>query len=235
MSAYLHHQNEKTMNTMKMKSLFILAATAIILTSCKKDAAGPAGIKFQLKATNTSANVAARSDAATINWTSGTATPASVKFEAKKGTTEVEFTSTANQQVDLFTVAQSTFGNITLPDGTYNEIELKINVNGTTAVPALELNGNYNNGTASIPVSFRVTTPLLIKAEKNNVAITSGSFTAVTELNLSLYTTGISQTMLNNATQSSGTITISSTSNANLYNIIINNIDRFHHADINHD
>jgi hypothetical protein len=137
--------------------------------------------------------------------------------------------------VNLFTIAQSTFGNITLPDGNYSEIELKISVNGTTSTPALELNGIYNNGTTDIPVSFRITTPLLIKAEKNNVDITGGSFTAVTELNLSLYTTGITQSMLNGATQTGGTIVISSASNANLYNIILNNIDRFHHAEFNHD
>ncbi len=219
------------------KRLLNIAAAVLLFMSCKKegsDPAGPAALKFQLKATNTSTGIAARSTAATITWASGTATPTMVKFEAKKGTMEVEYTSTAGSQVNLFTVAQSSFGNITLPEGTYNEIELKIDVNGTPAAPALELNGTYNNGTANIPVSFRATTPLLIKAEKNNVIVSGGSFTAVTELNLSLYTTGITQAMLNSATSTGGTIVISSTSNANLYNIIVSNIDRFHHAEFNH-
>jgi len=218
-----------------LKNLLCIVAATIAFISCKKDSSGPASIKFQLKANNNIASVVARTTAATITWNSGTATPSLVKFEAKKGTTEVEFSSTSNQQVNLFTVSQNTFGNLTLPDGVYNEIELKINVNGTTASPALELNGIYNNGTTDVPVSFRVTTSLLIKAEKNNVNITGGSFTAVTELNLSLYTTGITQTMLNNATKTSGTIIISSASNANLYNMIVANIDRFHHAEFNHD
>lgn len=218
-----------------MNRLLSIAAAALIFVSCKKEASGPAGVKFQLKATNNTTGVAAKTTAASITWNSGTATPSSVKFEAKKGTTEVEYTSTANQQVNLFNVAQSTFGNIILPDGNYSEIELKINVNGTTASPALELNGTYNNGSVDIPVSFKATTPLLIKAEKNNVDITGGSFTAVTELNLSLYTTGITQTMLNNATKTNGIIDISSTSNSSLYNIIVNNIGQFHHAEFNHD
>lgn len=217
------------------KRLLSIAAAVIILISCKKEASGPAGVKFQLKATNNIAGVEAKTTAASITWNNGNATPSMVKFEAKKGTTEVEFSSTASQQVNLFSVAQSTFGNLSLPDGNYNEIELKINVNGTPAAPALELNGTYNNGTSDIPVAFRVTTPVLIKAEKNNVNITGGSFTAVTELNLSLYTTGITQSMLNSATKTAGTIVISSVSNANLYNIIVNNIDRFHHAEFNHD
>lgn len=216
------------------KRLLSIAAAAFIFVSCKKEASGPAGVKFQLKATNTT-GVVSKTDAATITWNTGTAAPSSVKFEAKKGTSEVEYTSTANQQVDLFNIAQGTFGNITLADGTYSEIELKINVNGTTTAPAMELNGNYNNGTVDIPVAFKVTTPLLIKAEKNNVAITGGSFTAVTELNLSLYTTGITQAMLNSAAKTNGTIVISSVSNSSLYNIIVNNISQFHHAEFNHD
>jgi hypothetical protein len=210
------------------KHLLGIAAAAIIFVSCKKDASGPAGVNFQLKATNNVTGVAAKSTAAVLTWNSGTATPSSVKFEAKKGTTEVEYTSTASQQVNLFNVSQSTFGNITLPDGTYSEIELKINVN------SLELNGIYNNGTADIPVSFEVTSPLLVKAEQNNVDVTGGSITAVTQLDLSSFTTGITQTMLNNATRTNGTIVISSASNASLYNIIINNIGRFHHAEFNH-
>jgi hypothetical protein len=210
------------------KHLLGIAAAAIIFVSCKKDASGPAGVSFQLKVTNNVTDVAAKSTAAALTWNSGTAMPSSVKFEAKKGTTEVEYTSSASQQVNLFSVTQSTFGNITLPDGTYSEIELKINVN------ELELNGTYNNGTTDIPVSFQVTAPLLIKAEQNNVAVSGGSLTAVTELNLSLYTTGITQTMLNNATKTNGTIVISSASNASLYNIIVNNIGHFHHAEFNH-
>lgn len=227
-------ENQNTILAMKTaKHLLSIAAATIILISCKKEYSGPAGVKFQLKATNNITAVA-KTTAASITWTSGTATPSLVKFEAKKGTTEVEFSSTAGQQVNLFSVTQSTFGNITLPDGNYSEIELKINVNGTTASPALELNGTYNNGTVDIPVLFQVTTPLIIKAEKNNVDIAGGSFTAVTELDLSLYTTGITQAMLNSTVKTGGTIVISSTSNANLYNIVVNNIDRFHHAEFNH-
>jgi hypothetical protein len=220
---------------MKTSKRFLgIAIAALIFTSCKKENAGaPSGIDFQLKATNTIAALQ-RTDAATIQWTSGTATPTSVKFEAKKDATEVEFTSASGQQVNLFTVAQSTFGNLTLPDGTYNEIELKIQLNGSTSAPALELNGTYNNGTSNIPVVFKVTTPLLIKAEKNNVAITGGAFTAVTSLDLSSFTSGISQATMNSASQTGGTIVISSASNANIYNAIINNIDRFHHAEFEH-
>jgi hypothetical protein len=235
MHIYIIKQNNtKTISMKTAKGLLSIAVAGLIFTSCKKETtAVPAGVNFQLKAVNTVAALQ-RTNAATIQWTAGTATPASIKFEAKKDATEIEFTSASGQQVNLFTVAQSTFGSLTLPDGTYNEIELKIQLDGSTTLPALELNGTYNNGTANIPVVLKVTSPLLIKAEKNNVAIAGGAFTAVTSLDLSSFSTGISQAMMNGATLTSGSIIISSASNANLYNIIITNIDRFHHAEFEH-
>jgi len=216
-----------------MKNLWSIALTAVLFTSCKKESSGPAAVDFQLQATNTLVGLQ-RTNAASVQWNSGIATPTSVKLEAKRNTTEIEYTSTANQQVNLFNISQSTFGNITLQDGTYTEIETKIQLNGSNANPALQLNGTYNNGTGNVPVTFMVTTPLLIKTESSNVAVSGGSFTAVTALNLSSIMSGISQAAMNAATLTGGAIVISSASNANLYNTIITNINQFHHTDFNH-
>jgi hypothetical protein len=210
-----------------IKSLLSIAIVAMIFTSCKKDASGPAAVDFQLQATSTTSTLQ-RTTAATIQWTAGNATPSSVKFEAKQNSSQIEFTSTASQQIDLFNLTQSTFGNLNLPAGNYSEIELKVQVN------ALQLSGIYNNGTANIPVVFSVTSPLLIKTESSNVAVSGGAFTAVTALTLSNFTSGITQTMLNSATQTGGNIVISASSNASLYNIIISNINQFHHTEFNH-
>jgi hypothetical protein len=210
-----------------MKSLLSIAAGAMIFTSCTKNASGPAAVDFQLQATSTTSTLQ-RTSAATIQWTSGIATPSSVKFEAKKNSVETEFTSTSTQQIDLFNVTQSSFGNMTLPDGTYSEIELKVQLN------SFQITGNYNNGTTNIPVVFSVTSPLLLKTESSNVSVSGGAFTAVTALTLSSFTAGITQAMLNSATQTGGSILISASSNTNLYNIIIANINQFHHTEFNH-
>lgn len=232
--AYLQHNTtNKTKHMKTMKSLLSIAVTLLIFTSCKKNTSGPAAVDFQLQAVNTTAALQ-RTTAASIQWVSGTAITSSVKFEAKKNASEIEFNTTASQQVNLFSAVQNSFGNITLPDGTYSEIELKIQLNGSSATPALVLNGNFNNGTVNIPVVLMVTTPLLLKTESNNVTVSGGAFTALTALNLSSFTSGISTAMMNSATQSSGSIIISSSSNASLYNIIISNINQFHHTEFNH-
>ncbi len=65
-----------------------------------------------------------------------------------------------------------------------------------------------------------------IETEKENVVITdNNSYTALTTLNLSLLTRGITESMLNSATRTNGTILISSTSNTNIYNIILKNLE----------
>jgi uncharacterized membrane protein len=58
---------------------------------------------------------------------------------------------------------------------------------------------------------------------------------ALTTINLSLLTTGVSELMLNNAVLTNGTIIISSTSNANIYNIILNNLHDSDEVEFEHD
>jgi len=57
----------------------------------------------------------------------------------------------------------------------------------------------------------------------------------ITTINLSLLTTGVSELMLNNAVLTNGTIIISSTSNANIYNIILNNLHDSDEVEFKHD
>ncbi len=57
----------------------------------------------------------------------------------------------------------------------------------------------------------------------------------ITTINLSLLTTGVSELMLNNAVLTNGTIIISSTSNANIYNIILNNLHDSDEVEFEHD
>lgn len=210
----------------KLTTILICAVATLAFTSCKKNASGPAGVDFQLQASNSVVAVN-RSEAASVNWTAGTSTPSLVKIEAKSLGADIEFTSNSTQSVDLFNTAQ-TFGGVTLPEGTYNQVELRVNLS------SLQLSGTFNNGTTNIPVSFQLNTPIQIKTESSDVNVQGGSFTALTRLNLTTYMSGITLSAMNSATLTSGTIVISATSNTPLYNIILTNINTFHHTDFNH-
>jgi hypothetical protein len=225
---------------MKTSKLLMTAAVALFLFgSCKKsgtDDTSSSGMQFQLKAANPLVVVNLTAAPGTILWSSGSATATEVKLEAKRNGSELEFKSTGLQQVDLFASVIAGLGNVTLPAATYTEAEFKITLNQNGSNAALQLNGQYTNGTGAVtPVAFSLNSLFELKAEQNNVTVTgSGSITALTTLDLAFVSNGITQAMLNSAVLTSGKIVISASSNTNLYNIIINNLQQFHHVDVTH-
>lgn len=224
---------------MKINKFLIAAAFAspFFFASCKKNSSSdPSSFKYKLTTANRS-SVVGRIEAGNVVWTSGYASATEVKFEARKSdNTEIEYKSSVAQRIDLFSSLASVIGNITLPPGTYHEIEFKGELAPSGADAALELNGTFTSGATTTPIVFTVNTLLEIKTEKNNVVIAdNASYSALTSLNLSLLTRGITEAMLNSATKTSGKIIISASSNANLYSIILANLDGCDEVEFDHD
>ena len=216
-----------------LTTLFISAAT-LFLVSCKKENSDPPGISYKLQTSNRS-SVVGRVAAGNIVWTSGYGNASEVKFEGKAPSGELEYKTTVQQRIDLFS-GISTLGNVTLPPGSYQEVEFEVKLNPTATEPALLLNGTYTSTGPAIPIVFRIATPLEIETELNNVTVLANNgYNALTTLNLSLLTRGISQTMLDNAVKTNGTILINSSSNVDLYNIILNNLKECDDIDFDDD
>ena len=213
----------------------ILLGSISIFSSCKKNNSS-SGFKYKLTTSNRS-NVVGRIDAGNITWTSGYATANLLKFEAKNsGGTEVEYKSNVSQQVDVFTSLATSIGTIDLPQGSYSEIEFKAELAPSGSNAALELTGTFTSGANSTAVLFTVSSPLEIKTEKNNVVISdNASYTALTTLNLTQLTSGITEAMLNSATKTSGKIIISASSNTGIYNAMLSNLDGCDEVEFNHD
>lgn len=206
-----------------MKSNFSFLAVGILfLIGCKKDNE-QSGVNFNVSTIGKSTTVGRLSGTTgTINWTSGYASANEIEFEAEDANTEVKYKSIASQRIDLF-ASLSTLGFVSIPPGTYEEVEFEIHLSPTPTTSALELRGLYN----TTPIVFRINTPLEIEAEFEDVTITqSNSSTALISLNLALLTQGISDAALTGATLTNGEIIISSNSNTALYNIMINNFSQ---------
>ena len=222
---------------MKIANLILLSSSILFFNSCKKSTSNDQVLQYQLQTTNRSAVVNAPLSAGSITWTSGNASATMIKLEAKNSSgTEVEYKSAITQQIDLFLPVAANLGNVVLPPGTYSEVEFKISMNQNGNTPALQLNGQYINGNGVVtPVRFVMNSLLEIKGEQSNVTITSsGNTSEITSLNLAALTSGISQIMLNNATVTGGTIVISSSVNAALYNIIAGNLVQSHEVELHH-
>lgn len=213
---------------MKLNKLLLsisIASIALVFLSCKKENANsnPSGINYQMRAISPT-SIISRTMSGNFTWTSGYAYATEIKFEAESRNVEVEFKSQIPQRIDLFSGIVN-LGNITLPAGTYDEVEFEVTLNSSASNAAFELNGQFTSGSTTTPVIFKVLGEMEVETERDNVVITDNNgYKALTTLNLSLLTTGITESMLNNATRTNGTIIISSTSNVNIYNIILNNL-----------
>ena len=213
----------------------ILTVTTLFFVSCKKSSTNSvSGIKYNLQTTNRSA-IITRITAGNLQWVSGYGSATEIKFEAENNNHEVKFESNTPQHLDLFS-SIITLGTITLPPGTYTTAEFEIELTPTGTDAALQLNGQFTSGSVTTPVVFIVNSPLEIKNEQNNVVVTdNNSYNALTTINLSLLTTGVTEAMLNNAVLTNGSIIISSTSNTDIYNLILNNLGDSDNVKFDHD
>ncbi len=222
-------KNQKILLTVAL----ILVATLFIV-SCKKESSSPLGISYQLQTKNRS-SVIGRVESGNIVWTSGYGNATEIKFKSKGANGKIEYKSNLQQRIDLFS-SISTLGNITLPPGSYQEVQFDVELNPTATEPALVLNGTYTSTGTATPVTFLVSVPLEIETEMNNVTVSANNgYQALTSLNLSLLSRGITQSMLDNAVRSNGVILISSSSNVDLYNIILNNLKDSDEIEFKHD
>lgn len=220
----------------------LLLCTTVIaqlcISGCKKtnDVAvvDDAGISFQLKSSGQTTGINQRLDGS-VQWTLGYASPELIKLEAKQGTKEVEFKSKSTQKINLLAPLTNALGNITLPPGTYNEVEFKIRLSKNGNDAAVELNGVFTGVGITLPVKFVINDAFEVKAEKENVTVTAGSIdSALTTIDFTQLTNGITQSMLTAAQLTNGTLVISANANSNLYNIILNNLNRFHSFEFKH-
>ena len=217
-----------------LSTVAFMSVTTLLIVSCKKESSTPPGISYQLQTTNRS-SVIGRVESGNIVWTSGYGNANEVKFEGEGPNGELEYKSELQQHIDLFS-GISTLGNVTLTPGTYKEVDFKVELVPTTTEPALELNGSYTSTGAAVPIIFRISTALEIETEMNNVIISANSgYQALTTLNLALLSRGITQTMLDSAVRTNGTILINSSNNLALYNIILNNFKDSDEIEFKHD
>ena len=209
---------------MKTILYYLAASLVLFIYSCSKQK-DSSGITYQLKTSNSRSFVTGRVMQGVVQWTSGYASIAEIEFEAESNSAEIEYKTEIKQKFDLF-APLSTLGVINIPPGNYNDIEFEMEVQPNATDAALQLSGVFTNNSGTVtPVVFKLNAALEIEAEVSNVTIAPGNnFTALNTLNISLITTGVTETMLNNATRNGGVIEISTTSNVDIYNIIFNNL-----------
>jgi len=232
---------EKFRKSIKYPLMTLIVVLAFY--SCKKTGVAPSAsngskIAFGLQSFSAAGKLPASAGSQQVNavtgvpqitWTAGIANITKFKFEAKRGGIEREFVSRNLMNVDLFALNPSL---ITTPidSGTYREIEVKVILSqtaDTTALP-LKLTGSFTStGGTVVPVELDLNSNVEIKAEAKDVVVSSTqNLQTIFLLNLNQISSGISASDLAAATLTGGKVVISSTSNTNLYNIILQNVSK---------
>jgi hypothetical protein len=213
----------------------LVALISLAVSSCKKDSSGTivaatSEISFAVNTDNPSTTLDAVNGpvvqstgttavTAGVTWTSGIANIAHFKLEAKKNGVEKEISTSNLTNVDLF-AAIPAFVKANIDTGTYKEIELRILlVKSTGADIPLTLKGTFTSkGGAVVPIEYDFNEDALIKLEAENITVDgTNNVTAGADMHLNKLLFGITSAQIDAATRTSGTIIISSSSNATLY------------------
>ena len=214
--------------------LFILP---FIFYACKKDE--PSSVGFKMKAVDTQSQGLKSTGAAAVlplTWDTALIVVSKLEFEAEyhesndQGSSEVKVKLEweGNMTVDLMAEPQ-VFATIELPDGTYDEIELKVKSKEMPGSdnPNFYLAGILTTDIATVPIVLIVDDDFEIETKVEDWVINTqnGSFfDGIIEISLAQLFNGISLLDLSNATLVDGRIVISSSVNAGLYAKIVGNI-----------
>jgi hypothetical protein len=226
------------MKTLKAGTIAAIMLAMALLSACKKSGSSPTSktsqLSFQMAADNSTTSLAGSSFTTNsvttgvpgLTFTAGTANISRFKLEAKRNGIETEITSKNLTNVDLFALTPSIV-NTTLDTGVYREIEIKVVLQKTvdTSATPLKLKGTYTNGQGTvIPVEFDLNDDVTIKAEAENIHVTSTTdFVALVHMHLLKLEAGITAATLDAATLTNDVLIISNSSNTAIYNRVLVN------------
>ncbi|MES2873624.1 MAG: hypothetical protein V4708_07865 [Bacteroidota bacterium] len=230
-----------------MKSLIkvgtVLLGAVMILSSCEKDdSSGSGKLSYRVKPSNYTASVGGSvsgsglvvgvNSNSSITWTSGSLYISEIDFEAEKGDKEIEFELKKGVSVDLFNLSPL-LGSITIPDGTYDEVELKLELKKSDVNMPLTLKGTYTDaGGAKIPVEFYFNEDFEMEVEAEDLIVDgSNDYLGLINVQLNKFMSNVITADLSGASKTGGVIVISSTSNANLYAKLKANLNAFAECD----
>jgi len=230
-----------------VKTTFVKAGisvmiAAVMLSSCQKGNLSPGtalseqlsmGVKVDSAITyfavnNTGVTVVngASIAAASISVTSAIANINGFRFEGKRRGLQIKLKSNNLSTGDLI-AAKTSMTSIYLDTGAYTEIKIKVEFSksATTTLPLI-IKGNFTTSTGTvIPLEFDLNDNVLITMGANDVVVDGkAALVSIITLHLNKLLTGIGEADAVAATQTNGTIIISSTSNSAIYNKILNNL-----------
>lgn len=197
----------------KSNLVFVLSGLLFWAACAKNDTAPSASISFQLQ-TWTSPAISQL-----ITWNAGSVYIGALKIQANQsGNNQIEYAGRYDSSLNLFKASNT--ATITLPSGYYQQLEFKTGFVRYLANPSFHLEGLY--GTEQ--VILESITPTEISAIRDTLSIDAVPYTAITKLDLTQFTNGISNTEMDAAVRTNGVIMITAFSNPGLFTKMMANM-----------
>ena len=178
-----------------------------------------------------------------FQWNTGSITTSDVVFNGVhligNMLNKQEFTAEAVRSIDIIRPSVTDLGTIAVPFDTYTHASIGIGLLGLKSANSMNLaNSLYLDGyyypvpppgarsvTDPIPVKVSVNGPVVMNSKwLDQVLINKADYIATVSINVFGLTAGLDQRMLNAAEQVNGTIYINSTTNQDIYRIIVANL-----------
>lgn len=212
-----------------LKNALALLCVLVLFGSCQKDATGDGQLSYVFKPTNLAASLGTTASASglvvaansngSMTWTSGTLNIQKIEFSAKRGltTASAEYNNLTN--IDILNTGTIS-GNVSLPTGTYDNIELKLRlVQSNTNIP-LVLKGTYTETSGTkIPVEVQFNEAYELKLNPPQLVIQGDKYTANVTLDLTRMVKDLTASDFGQTTrtQPNNTILVTSSINPVLY------------------
>tara|TARA_R110001599_G_scaffold263211_1_gene463818 strand:+ start:156 stop:926 length:771 start_codon:yes stop_codon:yes gene_type:complete len=229
-------------NLLIMKNL-ILVVTFIgslaFLTSCSKDddtGSGNATLSITASIANSSSSKQAISKTSSskmnenLSFTSGYVWVREIVFDGSLVETgSVSRTIERFSKIDFATgVATPSLDDVTIPAGAYSFVNLGVELRDEDAQPAIIMEGTYTHSdTSVIPIRFEFNSGEVFEAETSQQVEVNADQTILSRIvfDPQVWFSVVSTNALDNATLTDGTIIISGTSNASIFDLVADRLD----------
>lgn len=221
---------------MKTRSTLLAGILALGMFACDKEDVNLPNAKVNMKFnTVKSAPASTLTNGRTLEggslvFTSGFITIREIQFEAESATDSIEVNLEQISKIDFATgVSTPDISGLSIPAGTYREVEVEIELQDDGDQPAVVLNGSYTDAEGlNHPIRFEFNSGETFEVAREG-AITFGggeSILAQVTFNPHVWFAEVSgEQFLAAGKDAQGVIVISSTQNTNIFDIVADGLD----------
>lgn len=223
----------KQLSNYKLLTLSIFVLTLISMVSCSSDDDSPAtetnGVEVKLAVNTTSSSVANKATLAAndLTFNAGFITIREVVFDGENGNSSVSRTEEQIAVINYATGEITPEVSVVVPAGSYTSVNLGIELQDVGDDPSVVIEGTYTNTDEDIiPIRFEFNSGEVFEADAAQVVLEEGTDVVgkITFDALSWFST-VSAEMLDDATITNGTIIVSETNNADIFDIVADRLD----------